>query len=64
MFKEYETKEFKVPRVRDNKTAARVMFTRKLEVMNEEFDTYIGALIADLILRQYLRRESVKESLE
>ena len=40
------------------------MFTRKLEVMNEEFDTYIGALIADMILRQYLRRLSVKESLE
>ena len=54
IFSEFETKDYKAPRVRDNLTGARVMFTKKLEVMNEEFDTYIGALVADMIFKQYL----------
>ena len=51
IFSEFETKDYKAPRVRDNITGARVLFTKKLEVMNEEFDTYIGALIADMIFK-------------
>ena len=51
IFSEFETKIFKAPRVRDNITGKRVLFTKKLEVMNEEFDTYIGALIADMIFK-------------
>ena len=38
IFSEFETKDYKAPRVRDNITGARVLFTKKLEVMNEEFD--------------------------
>ena len=64
IFSEFETKIFKAPRVRDNITGKRVLFTKKLEVMNEEFDTYIGALIADMIFKQYLQRKRKRENLE
>lgn len=64
IFSEFETKDYKAPRVRDNITGARVLFTKKLEVMNEEFDTYIGALIADTIFKQYLQRKRKRENLE
>ena len=53
-----------MPRVRDNLTEKRVMFTKKLEVMNDEFDTYIGALVADLIFKQHLQRKNVQENLD
>ena len=45
--------------MRDNYTGARIFFTKKLEVMNDEFDTYIGALIADMIFKQYLKRKNL-----
>ena len=40
------------------------MFHKKLDVMNEEFDTYVGALVADLIFRQYTLRQQTKKNLE
>ena len=32
--------------------------------MNEEFDTFIGALIADMIFKQYLQRRRTQENLD
>ena len=32
--------------------------------MNEEFDSYMGALVADLIYRQHVLRSQVKQNLE
>lgn len=37
-------------------TAQELWFGKKLDVVNEEFDAYIGALVADLILRQHVLR--------
>ena len=54
IFKDYQTKQFNVKRVKNNYVGQRVMFTKKLEVMNDEFDTYIGALVADLMFKQHL----------
>ena len=51
IFKDFETKEFRARKLRDDLTGAKVMFHKKLDVMNEEFDTYIGAMVADLIFR-------------
>ena len=51
IFKDFETKDFRARKLRDDLTGARVMFHKKLDVMNEEFDTYVGALVADLIFR-------------
>ena len=64
IFKEFETEDYKVPCVKDNLTGARVLFTKKLEVMNDEFDSYIGALVADMIFKQYLQRKQTRENLE
>ena len=51
IFKDFETKEFRSRKLRDDLTGARVMFHKKLDVMNEEFDAYVGAMVADLIFR-------------
>lgn len=51
IFKDFETKDFRARKLRDNLTGGRVFFHKKLDVMNEEFDTYVGALVADLIFR-------------
>ena len=51
IFKEFETKDFRARRLKDDLTGAKVLFHKKLDVMNEEFDTYVGALVADLIFR-------------
>ena len=45
-------------------TQAKVFFAKKLDVMNEEFDTYLGALVADLIFKQHTLRSQVKSNLE
>ena len=45
-------------------TAAAVLFSRKLDVMNEEFDTYMGALVADLIYKQHILRDQTRKNLE
>ena len=37
-------------------TGASILFSKKLDVMNEEFDTYLGALVADLIYKQHVLR--------
>ena len=34
----------------------RIMFPRKLEKLNDEFDTWAGALVADLIFKQHIMR--------
>lgn len=51
IFKEFETEDYKAKKLRDDLTAQKVFFAKKLDVMNEEFDSYVGALVADLIYR-------------
>ena len=51
IFREFETKAYKCKMLRDELTGADVLFHKKLNVMNEEFDTYIGALVAELIYK-------------
>ena len=64
IFKDFETKDFRARRLRDDLTGQRVMFHKKLDVMNEEFDTYVGSLVADLIFRQYTLRQQTRKNLE
>ena len=45
-------------------TAQELWFGKKLDVVNEEFDAYIGALVADLILRQHVLRTQSKKNYE
>lgn len=56
IFKEFETKQYRSQRLRDDMTGASILFSKKLDVMNEEFDTYLGALVADLIYKQHVLR--------
>ena len=63
-FSHYEKKEYRSERLRTNLTGARVLFSRKLDIMNEEFDTYIGALLADLIFKNAVVRSQIKSNLE
>ena len=51
VFAEFETKEYKSRKLREDMTGAHVLFAKKLDVMNEEFDTHMGALVADLIYK-------------
>ena len=56
IFKEYQTKEYDSDKLRINMTTKKLWFDRKLEVMNDEFDSYIGALVASLVLKQHCLR--------
>ena len=64
IFKEFETKAYKAERLRDDLTGNQVLFAKKLDVMNEEFDTHIGAIVADLIFRQHTLRCQVQSNLQ
>ena len=64
VFKEFETRPFRTRRLRDNMTGARVFFCKKLDVINEEFDTYVGALVADLIFKQHQLRKQTEQNVE
>ena len=64
IFREFEGKPFRSKQLRHNLTAARVLFSKKLDVMNDEFDTFIGALVADLIYKQHLMRGQQRANLE
>ena len=63
IFKEFETKAYRARRLRDDLTGMKVLFAKKLDVMNEEFDTYIGAILADLIYRQHILRSQTYKNL-
>ena len=56
IFSKFETADFKPEKLRDDMTGKRIFFAKKLDVMNEEFDTYVGAMVADLIYRQHVLR--------
>ena len=56
IFKEFETKAYDSDKLKINMTAKKLWFDRKLEVMNDEFDSYIGALVASLVLKQHSLR--------
>ena len=51
VFAEFETDEFKSGVLKTDMTAAHILFAKKLDVMNDEFDTHVGALVADLIFK-------------
>ena len=61
IFKDFETKAYKSEKLSQDMTGAEVLFNKKLDVMNEEFDIHVGAMVADLIFKQhYVRRENQK----
>lgn len=63
IFKDFETKDFRSKKLRDEMCGKRVMFVKKLDVMNEEFDSYVGSLVADLIFRQHTLRSQTRRNL-
>ena len=49
VFQDFETKDFKAKRLREDLCHRNVIFNKKLDVMNDEFDEFIAALVAQLI---------------
>lgn len=47
-----------------NLTTEKLWFAQKLDAINEEFDSYIGALIARLVLKQHTLRSQILSNLE
>ena len=64
VFEEYEKDDYKSKILKVDMTGSKILFAKKLDVMNEEFDTYVGALVADLIYKQHTLRTQTKENLE
>ena len=64
IFREFEAPAYKCRMLRDDMTGAEILYHKKLDVMNEEFDTYIGALVADLIYKQHILRSQTQKNLE
>lgn len=56
IFAEFETKDYKHKLLRNDLTAKNILFSKKLDVMNEEFDQLVGAMVADLIYKQHVLR--------
>ena len=55
---------YKSDKLKVEMTSDKLWFGKKLDVINEEFDAYIGAAVADLILKQHTLREQAKRNLE
>lgn len=45
-------------------TAQKLLFTKKLDVINDEFDNYIGALVADQIFKSHILRSQQQRNLD
>lgn len=45
-------------------TAQKLWFAQKLNVINDEFDSYIGALVASLVLKQHCLRSQAQANLD
>ena len=49
VFEGIESKDFETRPLREDLVYRNMVFSKKLDVMNDEFDEYIGALVAQLI---------------
>ena len=62
IFKPFEGENFKSKRLREDLCHRNVLFNKKLDVMNDEFDDHIAALVAQLIFQQVVLIEQRKRN--
>ena len=62
VFEGFETSDFKSKRLREDLCHRNILFNKKLDVMNDEFDEFIGALVAQLIFQQCIIDEKAKKN--
>ena len=62
VFEGFETSDFKSKRLREDIVHRNILFNKKLDVMNDEFDEFIGALVAQLIFQQCIIDEKRKKN--
>lgn len=64
VFTEFEKPEYKSGHFKTDMTGAHILFAKKMDVMNDEFDAHMGALVADLIFKQHTLRSQTKMNLQ
>ena len=63
MFKHLDTPELQDPNINFFKMQLRTLFSTKMDVINDEFDDYLAALVAQNMFEEYIRREKIKDNL-
>ena len=46
VFENFDTSSFRSKRLREDLCHKNILFNKKLDVMNDEFDEFVGALVA------------------
>ena len=62
VFEGIESRDFDVRPLREDLVYRNMVFSKKLDVMNDEFDEYIGALVAQLIFQQVVINEKKRKN--
>ena len=63
VFENFETDDFRSRRLQEDLCHKNILFNKKLDVMNDEFDEYIGALVAQLMFQQVVIDEKKRKNI-